>query len=168
MSRDSDWYEELREHNPWLPPADKVLDAEWTWGPRSRRSPTLDLTVIVDLPEKPAPTWAGSLPGILASDRPALLPDALTSVALAMKSQGDAHRRHLLNAGAAVRAMAPRSEVWSAAHHPDGRDRSSLLREAAADIIQAAYWEGRDNPGLAAMWLRAADAILHGLWLGAR
>jgi hypothetical protein len=164
-----DWYEQLREENPWLPPPGKVLEAELTYGPDTRRCPTMVMRVAVALPKQPERTWAGSLPVVPRPARNAL-PDALALVAMAMEAtnNGRGCRAQLLEAGAQVRAMVPANEVWSAAYQRDGRDVLSLLREAVNAIVQGADWQQRDNPERGAMWLRAADAILHGLWLEAR
>jgi hypothetical protein len=51
MSSDNRWYEGLRDRNPWLPPGDKVLEAEATWPQPSKGPATMDLRVIVDLTE---------------------------------------------------------------------------------------------------------------------
>jgi hypothetical protein len=170
MSRDSDWYEGLRARNPWLPPADKVLDAEATWPQPSKGPATMDLRVIVDLPPKPEPTWEESLPPLLESESGQLLPNALTSIALAMKSGGDLHRHHLLNAGARVRAMAPPGYSWwlPPVDNIKPERRTGMLQQVVADLVAVATYRDQGMPDRADEWVRTADAVLHGLWLGAR
>jgi hypothetical protein len=156
-----DWYERMRGANEWLPPGDRVLDAEVRCDPYRA---VMDLRVVVVMPPAPRPAWGGSLPAVPASEAN-LTASALVHMASAMDSRGDRCRRALREAGARVRAMAREWAVWeSAAEIPEGR-REGMMRQVVRDILAAAaYWES-DRFQLADNHLRSADSILHGLWL---
>jgi hypothetical protein len=168
MSSDNRWYEGLRDRNPWLPPGDKVLEAEATWPQPSKGPATMDLRVIVDLPPQPEPTWEESLPPLAASES-AFLANALTSIAVSMKSEGTIQAHHLLNVGARVRAMAsPNYSWWLPPVDVKPERRAAMLQQVVADLVAAATYRDQGMPDRADEWVRTADAVLHGLWLGAR